>query len=205
MKLCRLQTCVWTYRLPYRVKESQKVKINCYILTYSCEIWGFPGSWGGKESACKARNPISVPELGRWPGEGTGSPLQDSWACLLAQKVKIYLQCGRPGFSPWVGKISWRRAWQPKPVFLPGDSPWTEEPGRLQSRGSQRVGHDWATRQRTAQRTWNLENIVRWIFLQSRNRYADMENKCMDAKWVRGDKLKDWDWHIYTTMYKIVN
>jgi len=28
------------------------------------------------------------------------------------------------------------------PVFLPGESPWTEEPGRLQSMGSQRVGHD---------------------------------------------------------------
>ena len=25
--------------------------------------------------------------------------------------------------------------------------PWTEEPGRLQSTGSQRVGHDWATKQ----------------------------------------------------------
>ena len=36
-------------------------------------------------------------------------------------------------FSPWVGKIPWRRAGQPTPVFLPGDSPWTEEPGGLQS------------------------------------------------------------------------
>ena len=35
-----------------------------------------------------------------------------------------------------------RRAWQPTPVFLPGESPWTEEPGELQSLGSQRVGHD---------------------------------------------------------------
>ena len=26
--------------------------------------------------------------------------------------------------------------------FLPGESPWTEEPGGLQSKGSQRVGHD---------------------------------------------------------------
>ena len=25
-------------------------------------------------------------------------------------------------FSPWVGKISWRRIWQPTPVFLPGES-----------------------------------------------------------------------------------
>ena len=35
-----------------------------------------------------------------------------------------------------------RRAWQPTPVFLPGESPWTEELGRLQSMRSQRVRHD---------------------------------------------------------------
>ena len=45
-------------------------------------------------------------------------------------------------FYPWVKKIPWRRAWQPTPGFLPGESPWTEEPGGLQSMGSQRVGHD---------------------------------------------------------------
>ena len=28
----------------------------------------------------------------------------------------------RPSFDPWVGKISWRRAWQPTPVFLPGET-----------------------------------------------------------------------------------
>ena len=35
-----------------------------------------------------------------------------------------------------------RRAWQPTPVFLAGESLWTEEPGGLQSMGLQRVGHD---------------------------------------------------------------
>ena len=34
----------------------------------------------------------------------------------------------RHGFSPWVGKIPWRSKWQPTPVLLPGESPWTEEP-----------------------------------------------------------------------------
>ena len=29
---------------------------------------------------------------------------------------------GDPGFDPWVGTIPWRRAWQPAPVFLPGES-----------------------------------------------------------------------------------
>ena len=28
----------------------------------------------------------------------------------------------RHGFNPWVGKAPWRRAWQPTPVFLPGES-----------------------------------------------------------------------------------
>ena len=28
----------------------------------------------------------------------------------------------RCGFDPWVGKIPWRREWQPTPVFLPGES-----------------------------------------------------------------------------------
>ena len=34
--------------------------------------------------------------------------------------------------------------WLPTLVFWPGEFPWTEEPGRLQSMGSQRVGHSWA-------------------------------------------------------------
>ena len=52
--------------------------------------------------------------------------------------------CRRCGFDPWVGKIPWRRKWQPTLVFLPGKSLWTEEPGRLQPIVSQRVRHDWA-------------------------------------------------------------
>ena len=62
---------------------------------------------------------------------------------------RIHLQCERPGCNPWVGKIHGRRAWQPTPVFLPGESPQTEEPGGLQSIGWQRVGHDWATKHST--------------------------------------------------------
>ena len=43
----------------------------------------------------------------------------------------------RHRFDPWVKNIPWRRAWQPTPVFLPGEYPWTEEPGELESIGSQ--------------------------------------------------------------------
>ena len=52
----------------------------------------------------------------------------------------------------WVRSLGWEdaleRAWQPTPVFLPGESLGTEEPGGLLvSMGSQRVEHDRATKQ----------------------------------------------------------
>ena len=40
------------------------------------------------------------------------------------------------GSIPGLGR-TWRRAWQPTPVSLPGDPPWTEALGRLQPIGSQ--------------------------------------------------------------------
>ena len=49
---------------------------------------------------------------------------------------------GNLGSIPRLGKFPWSRARLPTPVFGPGESPWTEVPGRLQSMGSQRVGHD---------------------------------------------------------------
>ena len=49
---------------------------------------GFPDSSVGKESACNARDPGSIPGLGRSAGKGIGYPLQYSWASLVAQLVK---------------------------------------------------------------------------------------------------------------------
>ena len=60
-------------------------------------------------------------------------------ASLVSQMVK---SAGDPGFYPWVGKIPWKKKWQPTPVFLPMDrGAWwaTDNP-----RGC-RVRHNWAT------------------------------------------------------------
>ena len=38
----------------------------------------------------------------------------------MDQMVKN-LQCRRPGFNPWAGKIPQSRKWQPTPAFLPGE------------------------------------------------------------------------------------
>ena len=45
------------------------------------------------------------------------------------------------GLHPWVGKIPWRRAWQPTIVFFAWRTPWIEEPVQLQSIGC-KVRHD---------------------------------------------------------------
>ena len=110
---------------------------------------GFSGSSAGKEFACNARDPDSIPRSGRSPGEGIGCPLQCSWAYLVAQLVKNPPAMQETWVWPWIRKIPWRRAWQPTPVFLPGESPWTEEPSRLHSMGLQRVGHDWTSKHST--------------------------------------------------------
>ena len=49
---------------------------------------GFPGSSAGKESACNEGDLGSISGLGRSPGEGTGYPLQYSWASLVVQLEK---------------------------------------------------------------------------------------------------------------------
>ena len=52
---------------------------------------------------------------------------------------------GDAGLIPGWGRSPGVRAWQPTPVLLPGESPWTEELGRLQSIGLQRAGHFWSS------------------------------------------------------------
>ena len=62
----------------------------------------------------------------------------------MAQMVKRLSTMRRPWFDPWVGKISWRRKWQPTPVFLPGKSHgWRSLVGY--SPWGRRIGHNWAT------------------------------------------------------------
>ena len=106
---------------------------------------GFPGNSVGKESACNAGNPSSIPGSGRSPGEGLVYPLHCSWASLVAQAVK-----NPPAIrETWVRFLSWEdpleKGTATHSSILAWRIPWTEEPGELQSMGSQRVRHDWAT------------------------------------------------------------
>ena len=69
----------------------------------------------GKESACNAGDPSSIPGLGRSPGEGLSYPLQYSRTSLVAQLVKNLPAMQETWFDVWVGKIPWRRERLPTP------------------------------------------------------------------------------------------
>ena len=84
---------------------------------------GFPGSSAGNWR----RDRLPTPVFLGFPG---GSDGKES-AC----------NAGGLGSIPGLGRSPGDRAWQLTPVFWPGESPWTGEPGGLQSMGLQRVRH----------------------------------------------------------------
>jgi len=88
----------------------------------------------------QCRRPPIDPWVGKFPGEGIGYTLQYSWAYLVAQIKESTGNVKDLGLIPGLERSP--GGGQPTPVFLPGESPGTEEPGGLLSMGLQRVRHD---------------------------------------------------------------
>ena len=68
----------------------------------------------GTHSPLRRRNFKLLTAILEAKGFPDGSEVKAS-ACICPQ-------CGRARFNPWIGKMPWRRKWQPTPVFLPGES-----------------------------------------------------------------------------------
>ena len=83
-----------------------------------------------------------IPGLGRSPGEGLGYPFQYSWAYLVTQMLKNPPAMQETWVRSLGGEDPLEKGMAAHSSILPGESPWTEEPGGLQSVGSQRVRHD---------------------------------------------------------------
>ena len=97
--------------------------------------WGrAPGSRGSILVPPLTGPPVSILCIQGRPGGASGK--EPAWQCRRHK---------RRGFDPWVGKIPWRRKRQPIPVFLPGEFLWTDEPGGLQSIGSDTAERPWDT------------------------------------------------------------
>ena len=81
-------------------------------------VWTDPQPWGSTEGY-----PAGWQHT--YPYVQSGLPWWLSWRI-------ICLQCGRPGFDPWVGEIPWRSEWLTTPIFWPGEfhglySPWSRK------------------------------------------------------------------------------
>ena len=77
------------------------------------------------------------------------------------RRWSVCLKCGRPKFNPRVGKIPWRRKWQPTPVLLPGKAHgWRSLVGY--SSWGRRVGHDRAT----SLPSLLPPSIISWLYIK---------------------------------------
>ena len=68
------------------------------------------------------------------------------WASRWLSGKESACQCRRHRFDLWVGKIPWRRKWQPTPVFLPGKSHGQRRLAGYSSRGHRSVRHNLVTK-----------------------------------------------------------
>ena len=102
---------------------------------------GFPDSSVGKESACNAGDPSSIPVSGRSDREGIGYPFQYFGASLVAQLVKNLpaMQETQVQSLGWEGPLEGKMASHSR--ILAWEIPWTEKPGGLQS-----IRHDLVTK-----------------------------------------------------------
>ena len=135
---------------------------------------------------------------------------------------RICLQCGRPGFLPWVEKIPWRREWQPMPVLRPG-----EFHGQRSLAGYSPWGHkelamtEWLTYTHTHTHTHTyaffhlctlvphpvVHKLVCWVsssiwitgFLQiPKGRWGPLQTLTMDGLWWRSQERKPQEIHHKT-------
>ena len=94
---------------------------NAEVVFAKVLLANFPGSSVGEEFPSNAGDPGLIRGSGRSAGEGIGYPPSVLGQSLWLSWWRICLQCGRPRFDPWVGKMLWRRERLPTPVFWPGE------------------------------------------------------------------------------------
>ena len=93
-----------------------------------------------------------------------GLPLWLTWQ-------RICLQCGRPGFRPWIGKIPWRREKATHSNILA----W-RIPGTIQSMGSQSVRDDWAA---LSSLHYHAQAVMWWFPLSQGARFFGLGFTCV--------------------------
>ena len=103
------------------------------------------------------------------------------WASLVAQRLKHLPAMWETWVQPLHQEDPLEKEMATRSSIFAWRIPWTEEPGRLQFTGSQRVGHDW--------HMYNIKKWYKWTYLQNRNRLTDIDNKPMITKEERQEGI----------------
>ena len=121
---------MWSWG-PCMLSPGKHCQVQWELSRLEFKVWGFQLDWTlvGQCSIVQRRLYQRPLDPGREPPVEQKSPRVLCRAvglelCLpqwLRGKASAY-NAGDPGFDPWVGKILWRRKWQPTPIFLPGKS-----------------------------------------------------------------------------------
>ena len=89
-----------------------------------CQPCSLQAEWGGPAPGDR----LPAPFFTSWVSTASAHHPQmilapcASFSFPCGSDSRVCLQCERPRFDPWMGKIPWRRKWQRTPVFLPGKS-----------------------------------------------------------------------------------
>ena len=137
-----------------RTRVNGRVDSGCSIaqscLTLCCGIWNHTTHLGGHSrqwstlyyASGSNGNQFSTRILMFLRGPILYHPLHTHRLPWWLRGLSVCLHCGRPGFDPWVGKIPPEKEMATHSSITAWKTPWTEEPGRLQCLGSQKIGHD---------------------------------------------------------------
>ena len=138
-------------------RESQE-HLRCFRASY---MWTCPHTQGltGEEKGMGWGNTNRVLPSALIDGSRAGAQIAGG-----SDGKASACNAGDPGSIPQSGRFPWRRKWQLTPVFLPGKFHGWRSLVRLQSLGSQRVGHDWRTSLSlyVQEGTW-LSKAVSWV------------------------------------------
>ena len=107
----------------------------------------------------------------------------------------LCLQCRRPRFSPWVGKIPWRRKWQPIPVLMPGKFlGWRSL-----------VGYSpWGCKESDTTERLHFTSHIQWDVIQPLKKPAFYDN--MNGSWghyAKGNKSEKDKYCIFSLIFRI--
>ena len=147
-------------------------------------------SWGCKES--DRTEWLNLTELNWTPLPGGASGKEPACQCMRFKRC---------GFNPWVGKIPWRQAGQPTPVFLPGEF-HGQRSLMGQSIASHRVKHEWSnlwhTHARLSPNLPDPHGSTEAALLPSSQWWSSLDSTCLPHQGLKFSRSKGLCLHCWS-------